>query len=149
MPGAGRPIGAHVPTSCPARTSKVQHPTTASVGPYSLTTTDSGARASQARTSAPASGSPPTTQWRAPAATFPGSWRSSGRCPGTTLASPNPPPCSRTSAASPSAPPATLRRTPAPAASGTHTLVTVRSNASDECTGAPPATSYVSADQAT
>src|SRR5579872_5233422 len=39
----GRPAGTDPATSCPEATSNTQQPTTVSVGPYSLTTTDPGA----------------------------------------------------------------------------------------------------------
>src|SRR6185437_15689788 len=96
-------------------------------------------RPSHSRTAPAGSASPPTTSTRAaPAATRSGSSpASSGRCPGTTFTTSKPPRDPATTAR-PSAPPSALATTTDPAASGTTTLVTVRSNASDECSTAPP-----------
>ena len=60
-------------------------------------------------------------------------------------------PARRNSAASPSGPPSLLATTARPAASGTSTLVTVRSNASDVCSGTPcpPPTPYAATAQVT
>ncbi len=65
----GVPIGTCWPGTCwPARTWNALHPTTVSVGPYSLTSTEPGAVSSHPRASAPASASPPATRTRAAAA---------------------------------------------------------------------------------
>ena len=117
----------------------MQHPTTVSVGPYSLIRRVAGALARQNATASAFSASPPITSARTrPASDAAGSrWLSAWTCAGVSLSRLRLSPLSIAcwSASTPCA--SGSRSTQRPHISGVYRLVTVRSKPTGEWTGAP------------
>ncbi len=132
-------MGTIPPSALAASTLWTQHPTAASVGPYSFTTSAPGAHSRSRAASSAGRFSPPSTHTRAAdrIPSGPSCSASTARWPGVSFTIPKPGP-SRNARASGSAPtPSSRTATARPASRGRKRLVTVRSKESELCSGAP------------